>query len=275
MTISGGDDFPASLLLVGAGRMGSALLQGWLKLGLDPAGVHVLDPAPSAELRAFCATAGVKLGAPATLPEVLVLAIKPQTLASAAPALVALAAPTTLVISILAGKTLQTLADHLPSAGAFVRAMPNLPAAIGAGITGAVADPAVTPEQKRKADALLAAGGRVEWLGAEDLIDAVTAVSGSGPAYVFYLAECLAEAGVAEGLPPAVAERLARATIEGAGALLAALPEVAAAKLRADVTSPGGTTEAALAELKGGDALKELIIRAVAAARKRAQQLSG
>jgi pyrroline-5-carboxylate reductase len=275
MTISGGGDFPASLLLVGAGRMGSALLQGWLKLGLDPAAVHVLDPAPSAELRAFCAAAGVKLGVPATPPEVLVLAIKPQTLASAAPALVPLAAPTTLVVSILAGKTLKTLADHLPSAGAFVRAMPNLPAAIGAGITGTVADPAVTPAQKRKADALLAAGGQVEWLGDEDLIDAVTAVSGSGPAYVFYLAECLAEAGVAEGLPPAVAGRLARATIEGAGALLAALPEATAAKLRADVTSPGGTTEAALAELKGGEALTKLIARAVAAARKRAQQLSG
>ena len=275
MTISGGGDFPASLLLVGAGRMGSALLQGWLKLGLDPASVHVLDPAPSAELRTFCAAAGIKLGLPAVPPEVLVLAIKPQTLAGAAPALAPLAAPTTLVISILAGKTLKTLAAHLPSAGAFVRAMPNLPAAIGAGITGAVADPAVTPAQKRKADALLAAGGQVEWLGDEDLIDAVTAVSGSGPAYVFYLAECLAEAGVAEGLPPAVAGRLARATIEGAGALLAALPEATAAKLRADVTSPGGTTEAALAELKGGEALTKLIARAVAAARKRAQQLSG
>jgi pyrroline-5-carboxylate reductase len=275
MTTSGGGDFPASLLLVGAGRMGSALLQGWLKLGLEPARVHVLDPAPSPELQAFCAARGVKLGAPAMPPEVLVLAIKPQTLASAALGLAPLTAPTTLVISILAGKTLKTLAEHLPSAGAFVRAMPNLPAAIGAGITGAVADPAVTPAQRQKAQALLAAGGRVEWLGEEDLIDAVTAVSGSGPAYVFYLAECLAEAGIAQGLPPTVAEQLARATIEGAGALLAALPEATAAKLRADVTSPGGTTEAALAELKGGDAFAELIGRAVAAARRRAQQLSG
>jgi pyrroline-5-carboxylate reductase len=275
MTISGGADFPASLLLVGAGKMGGALLQGWLKLGLDPARVRVLDSSPSAQAQAFCAAQGVKFGAPASPPDVLVLAIKPQSLASAAPGLAALAGPGTLVISILAGKTLQSLAEHLPSAGAFVRAMPNLPAAIGAGITGAVADPAVTPAQRQKAQALLAAAGRVEWLGAEELIDAVTAVSGSGPAYVFYLAECLAEAGVAQGLSPPVAAQLARATIEGAGALLSAFPEATPAKLRADVTSPGGTTEAALAELTGGDALRKLIDRAVAAARRRAQQLSG
>jgi pyrroline-5-carboxylate reductase len=275
MTISGGGDFPASLLLVGAGKMGRALLQGWLKLGLDPARVRILDPSPSAEVQAFCAAQGVKFGAPASPPDVLVLAIKPQSLASAAPGLTALAGPATLVISILAGKTLKSLAEHLPAAGAFVRAMPNLPAAIGLGISGAVADPAVTPAQRQMAQALLAAGGRVEWLGAEDLIDAVTAVSGSGPAYVFYLAECLAEAGVAQGLPPTVAAQLARATIEGAGALLAAFPEVSAAKLRADVTSPGGTTAAALAELQGEAALAKLIDRAVAAARKRAQQLSG
>jgi pyrroline-5-carboxylate reductase len=274
MTLSGGGDFPASLLLVGAGRMGSALLKGWLNLGLHPAGVHVLDPAPSAEVQAFCAARGATMGAPASAPEVLVLAIKPQTLAGAAPMLAPLAGPRTLVVSILAGKTLKTVADHLPGAGAVIRAMPNLPAAIGAGITGAVANAAVTPAQRQTAQALLAAGGRVEWLDDEGLIDAVTAVSGSGPAYVFYLAECLAEAGVAQGLPPAVAERLARATIEGAGAMLAALPEAAAAKLRADVTSPGGTTEAALAELKGDDALGKLIGRAVAAARQRAQQLS-
>ena len=275
MTLSGGGTFPASLLLVGAGRMGGALLQGWLNLGLDPARVHVLDPAPSAEMQAFCAAQGVKFGAPSGPPEVLVLAIKPQTFASAAPGLVAFVAPQTLVVSILAGKTLQGISDHLPGARAIVRAMPNLPAAIGAGITGAVANTAVTREQKATAQALLEAGGAVVWLDDESSIDAVTAISGSGPAYVFYLAECLAEAGIAQGLAPAVAERLARATIEGAGALLGALPEASAAKLRADVTSPGGTTEAALKELMGGNALADLIGRAVAAARQRAQQLSG
>lgn len=273
MTDPGRGDFPASLLLVGAGRMGAALLKGWLNLGLDPARVYVLDPAPAPDVAAFCAARGITIGAPGGAPDVLVLAIKPQTLASAAPGLAPLAGPRTLVISILAGKTLKTIADLLPGAGGIIRTMPNLPAAIGAGITGAVAH-AVTPAQRRTAEALLAAGGRVEWLDEESLIDAVTAVSGSGPAYVFYLAECLAEAGVAQGLPPAVAARLARATIEGAGALLAALPEVPAAKLRADVTSPGGTTEAALAELKSGGALAELIGRAVAAVRRRAQQLS-
>ncbi len=275
MTISGGGHFPASLLLVGAGRMGGALLQGWLNLGLDPARVHVLDPAPSAEMQAFCAARAVKLGAPPAPPEVLVLAIKPQTFASAALAFAAFVGPETLIVSILAGKTLQGISDHLPGARAIVRAMPNLPAAIGAGITGVIANAAVTPEQKVVAQTLLEAGGAVVWLDDESSIDAVTAISGSGPAYVFYLAECLTQAGIAEGLAPAVAARLARATIEGAGALLGAMPEESPAKLRADVTSPGGTTEAALGELIGGDALADLIGRAVAAARRRARQLSG
>ncbi len=275
MTFSGGGDFPASLLLVGAGRMGGALLKGWLNLGLDPARVHVLDPAPSAEMQAFCASRGVKLGAPPSPPEVLVLAIKPQTFEGAAPALAAFIGRETLIVSILAGKTLVRVTAHLPGARAVVRAMPNLPAAIGAGITGVVANAAVTREQKTMAQALLEAGGAVVWLDDESLIDAVTAISGSGPAYVFYLVECLTKAGLAQGLNPDVAARLARATVEGAGALLAATPEASPAKLRADVTSPGGTTEAALTELMGGDALADLIGRAVAAGRRRAGQLSG
>ncbi|MEJ0050834.1 MAG: pyrroline-5-carboxylate reductase [Methylovirgula sp.] len=275
MTFSGGEDFPASLLLVGAGRMGGALLKGWLNLGLDPARVHVLDPALSAEMQAFCAARGVKLGAPPAPPEVLVLAIKPQTFEGAAPALAALIGHETLIVSILAGKTLVGTTAYLPGARAVVRAMPNLPAAIGAGITGVVANAAVTSQQKATAQALLEAGGAVVWLDDESSIDAVTAISGSGPAYVFYLAECLTKAGVAQGLNPDVAARLARATIEGAGALLAATPEASPAKLRTDVTSPGGTTEAALTELMGGDALADLIGRAVAAALRRAGQLSG
>ncbi len=275
MTFSGGGDFPASLLLVGAGRMGGALLKGWLNLGFDPARVHVFDPALSAEMQAFCAARGVKLGAPPAPPEVLVLAIKPQTFTSAAPALAAFIGHETLIVSILAGKTLVGMTDHLPGARAVVRAMPNLPAAIGAGITGAVATAAVTREQKTMAQAHLEAGCAVVWLDDECSIDAVTAISGSGPAYVFYLAECLTKAGIAQGLNPDVAARLARATIEGAGALLAATPEASPAKLRTDVTSPGGTTEAALTELMGGDALADLIGRAVAAALRRAGQLSG
>jgi pyrroline-5-carboxylate reductase len=254
--------------------MGSALLQGWLNRGLEPGRVHVLDPAPSAAVKSFCLARGVHMAVPSAPPEVVVLAIKPQTLASAAPVLAPLVGPQTLVLSILAGKTLEKIGEHLPSVRAIVRAMPNLPAAIGAGITGAAANDSVTPAQKKAAQALLAAGGRVEWLDHEGLIDAVTAVSGSGPAYVFYLAECLTEAGAAQGLPPDLAARLARATIEGAGALLAALPDATAAKLRADVTSPGGTTAAALAKLQDKDALRNLIDHAVAAARQRAQQLS-
>ncbi len=144
MTFSGGGDFPASLLLVGAGRMGGALLKGWLNLGFDPARVHVFDPALSAEMQAFAPARGVKLGAPPAPPEVLVLAIKPQTFTSAAPALAAFIGHETLIVSILAGKTLVGMTDHLPGARAVVRAMPNLPAAIGAGITGAVANAAVT-----------------------------------------------------------------------------------------------------------------------------------
>lgn len=274
MNSAGGDDFPASLLLVGAGRMGSALLRGWLSRGFARDRIHVLDPAPSEEVQSFCRAHGIPLAAPASAPDAMVLAIKPQALGSAAPALAQLVMPQTLVLSILAGKTMKKIGEALPSARAIVRAMPNLPAAIGAGITGAVANPAVTPAQRKTAQALLSAGGQVEWLDDEGLIDAVTAVSGSGPAYVFYLAECLAAAGTEQGLPAEIAARLARVTIEGAGALLAALPEASAAKLRADVTSPGGTTAAGLGELQAEDALANLISRAVAAARQRAQQLS-
>jgi pyrroline-5-carboxylate reductase len=255
--------------------MGGALLQGWLELGLEPARVSVIEPEPGPAIRAFCAERGVALALPDTPPAVLVLAIKPQMLDIAAPPLVALAGDATLVVSILAGKTIANILERLPRARAVVRAMPNLPAAISHGMTGAVANAAVTPAQRQCADALLSAVGRVEWLDDESLIDAVTAVSGSGPAYVFYLAECLAEAGVQAGLPADMAERLARATVEGAGALLAHMPERSAASLRESVTSPGGTTAAALDVLNGADGLMPLIEKAVLAAKKRAEALSG
>ncbi|MGB7699604.1 MAG: pyrroline-5-carboxylate reductase [Methylovirgula sp.] len=263
----------ASLLLVGAGKMGGALLQAWLDRGFDAARIHVLEPQPAPRIAALCAARGVALGLPATPPSVLVLAIKPQALDEVAAALAPIMRQDTLVISVLAGKTIQNLAQRLP--GAIVRAMPNLAAAVGSGITAAVASDSVTPAQKHTADALLAAVGRVEWLSDESLINAATAVSGSGPAYVFYLGECLATAGVAAGLPRDLATRLARATIEGAGALLARQPDVSAAELRASVTSPGGTTAAALAVLSGEAGLETLIVDAVAAAKRRAQELSG
>lgn len=266
---------PASLTLVGAGKMGGAMLAGWLAGGLDAARTSVVDPQAAPELVASCADRGVALN-PARVPpaEVVVLAMKPQGLDAAAPGLAPLIGPETLVVSILAGKTLADLRHRLPQARAIVRAMPNLPASIGRGATGAVANPDVTPRQRAQADALLACVGLVEWLDDEGLIDALTAVSGSGPAYVFLLAEAMAQAGVAAGLPPEMAARLARATVSGAGALLAASP-VEAAQLRRDVTSPGGTTAAALAVLMRPDGLPDLMREAVAAGRHRAGELSG
>lgn len=269
---------PASLILAGAGKMGGAMLQGWLHLGLEAAKIIVLDPQISPEMAALCQNAGVALNPPLdTLgaPEVLVLAIKPQMLDSAAPACAALAGAQTMVVSILAGKTIADLSARLPHARALVRAMPNLPAAIGRGTTGVFGNAAMSPAQKARADYLLKAVGHVEWVDSEALIDAVTAVSGSGPAYVFYLAECLAKAGEHAGLEPALAMRLARATVEGAGELMFRSPGIAAAQLRTNVTSPGGTTAAALEVLMAGDGLAPLMQRAIAAAKRRAGELSG
>ncbi|WP_375462689.1 pyrroline-5-carboxylate reductase [uncultured Methylobacterium sp.] len=266
---------PAALTLVGAGRMGAAMLDGWLAAGLDPAGTTIRDPHPSDAVARLCESRGIALNPLGIVAaEVLVLAIKPQGLADAAPALDALIGPDTLVISILAGKTIADLKARLRRASAVVRAMPNLPASIGRGATGAVASPQVSARQRAGANALLAASGLVEWLGSEADIDALTAVSGSGPAYVFLLAEALAEAGVAAGLSPEVAARLARATVSGAGALLdaSALP---AGELRRNVTSPGGTTAAALDVLMRADGMAPLLREAVAAAKRRAGELSG
>ena len=268
---------PASLVLVGAGKMGGAMLQGWLKLGLDPRGVSVLDPHATGEMQALCEAHGVAVNPVAAMPpaEVVVLAIKPQMLDAAAPGLQALLGPQTLLLSILAGKTSGDLAARLPSARAIARAMPNTPASVGRGITGAYANPAVTAAQRARADTLLRAIGRVEWVADEGLIDAVTAVSGSGPAYVFHLTECLAEAGVAAGLPPETAMRLARATVEGAGELMFQAPAMPPGELRRNVTSPAGTTAAALEVLMAPDGLAPLMRRAVAAAKRRAGELAG
>ncbi|GJD51141.1 Pyrroline-5-carboxylate reductase [Methylobacterium crusticola] len=266
---------PASLVLVGAGKMGGALLEGWLADGLPGPRVAVVDPAVSPETARLCGTHGVRLNPPGLgAPEALVLAIKPQGLEGAAASVAALVTPATLVVSVLAGKTLADLKARLPGARAVVRAMPNLPASIRRGATGAAASPETTEAQRRVADALLSGVGLVEWLDSEDLIDAVTAVSGSGPAYVFLLAEALAEAGAAAGLPPEVAARLARQTVAGAGELLGRSPQEAAT-LRQNVTSPGGTTAAALGVLMAGDGLAPLMRAAVAAARRRAEELAG
>ena len=269
------DRFEASLLLAGAGKMGGALLRAWLDRGYDPRKIDVIESHPSPELIELAQAKGFALRAPSRPPGILVLAIKPQTLDEAAASLASFASPNTLVVSILAGKTIANISAKLPQARAIVRAMPNLPAAVGRGITALAANAAATPGQRAAAEALLAAVGGVEWLASEELIDAVAAVSGSGPAYVFYLAEALASAGSSVGLPASIAARLARATVEGAGELLFQSREKSAAELRENVTSRGGTTAAALEVLMAQDGLKPLIERAVKAAKQRAEALAG
>ncbi|MEH3120138.1 MAG: pyrroline-5-carboxylate reductase [Methylorubrum populi] len=267
--------FPTPLVLAGAGKMGAALLRGWLAGGLDPAAVTVVDPQPSPEVDGLCAERGLRLNPRDAAPAgALVLGIKPQVLDAAAATLEGWIGPDTLVVSILAGKTIADLKRRLPAARAVVRVMPNLPASIGRGATGAVGSPEVGPRARAGAQALLDSSGLVAWLDDERLIDAVTAVSGSGPAYVFLLAEALAEAGVAAGLPPVLSAQLARATVAGAGALLDSDAREAG-RLRRDVTSPGGTTAAALAVLMRQGGLPALMTEAVAEARRRAGELSG
>ena len=265
------------LTLVGAGRMGTALLAGWAAQGIVGAGTVVIEPAPADALSAFCAGNGLRLN-PETLPapaSLLVLAIKPQMLDEAAPLLARLAGPQTLVVSILAGKSLDDLGARMPAARAFVRAMPNTPAAIGRGISGLVASAPTTGAQREVAQRLLEAVGEAVWLADEGQMDAVTALSGSGPAYLFLFAEALARAGEAVGLPADIAARLARRTVEGAAFLLEASPALTPMELRKDVTSPGGTTAAALDVLTAADGLAPLLERAVAAAAHRGRELRG
>jgi pyrroline-5-carboxylate reductase len=268
---------PKSLVLAGAGKMGGSMLEGWLAAGLSPAGVTVIDPHVSDTMAALCAERRIALNPPAgsvKAPAALILAIKPQMLDQAAPMLEPLAGLGTTIISILAGKTIADLQTRFPAATAFVRAMPNLPASIGKGATGAYASAQVSDRGRAMANDLLSASGIVEWVEDEGLIDAVTAVSGSGPAYVFLLAEELAKAGTAAGLPQDLAHRLARATVAGAGALLDQ-SELPAEQLRKNVTSPAGTTAAALDVLMGESGLEPLLRDAVAAAKRRAAELSG
>jgi pyrroline-5-carboxylate reductase len=271
-------DWPQSLTLVGAGKMGEAMLRGWLAAGLEPTRVAIIEPAPSPSIKDLAARLAIPLGAAQSAlrpPDVLFLAIKPQILATAAADLAPLAGADTLVMSILAGKRIADLAARLPDARAFVRAMPNTPAAVGRGASAGFAKPAVSARQRQWAQNLMRAVGVFDWLPDETLIDAVTAISGSGPAYVFALVEAMAEAGETIGLSADLAMKLARATVEGAGELLHREPAVAAAKLREAVTSPGGTTAAALAVLRAPDGLAALMTRAAAAARRRAEELAG
>jgi pyrroline-5-carboxylate reductase len=265
------------LLLAGAGRMGGAILARLLAQGLDPRQVLVQDPEPAPEVADLVADACIdvlpfidKLTSP---PAVILLAVKPQVTDEVLPGLAKLCGPDTLLLSIAAGRRLASLADKVPEGTAIVRAMPNTPAAIGRGISVAVANACVVPVQRAMASELLGAVGDVVWVEDEALLDPVTAVSGSGPAYVFLLAECLAEAGRAAGLNATLAEHLARATVVGAAALLEQ-SELPAATLRQNVTSPNGTTAAALEVLGGEEGLQKLMTAAVAAATKRGRELA-
>jgi pyrroline-5-carboxylate reductase len=262
-----------TIVLAGAGKMGGAMLSGWLAQGLDAKGVAVIEPHPSQEITSLV-TKGVRLnpspkdiGTAATL----VVALKPQMFREAEAMLKSFARSDTLVVSIMAGTTIASITEVC--GGSVVRAMPNTPAAIGRGITVAVAANNVSAAQRAVADALLRATGSVEWISDEHLMDAVTAVSGSGPAYIFLLAEELARAGVEAGLPVELATKLARETVAGSGELLHR-SELASATLRQNVTSPGGTTAAALEVLMGPDGMQPLLTRAVAAATRRSKELA-
>ena len=265
---------PGALVLVGAGKMGGAMLDGWLARKLPPKKVIVLEPQPSKAIKAL-GKRGVRINPKGDVGPVaaLVIAVKPQSAPDALPLLAALIDQNTVVVSIMAGRTLGFLEQHLPNA-AIVRAMPNTPAAIGRGITVAVGNYRVKTKSRKLAHGLLAATGSVEWVNDEALMDAVTAVSGSGPAYVFLLAEAMAEAGVAAGLPAVLAEKLARETVAGSGELMHRSP-LPAATLRQNVTSPGGTTAAALEVLMGQGGVTPLMTKAVAAATKRGKGLAG
>ena len=264
-----------TLFLVGCGKMGSALLRGWIA-GRAASRFRVVEPAgPPPDL---AGALGVSWHhAPAELPtapapDAVVLAVKPQAIDDLLPDYRRWAAPDTLFVSIVAGKTIAGMTRHLGPA-ALIRTMPNTPAAIGRGITVACANERVTRAQRQLCDELLAAAGESAWVEDEALLDAVTAVSGSGPAYVFLLIEALAQAAEAAGLPSDLALRLARSTVAGSGEL-ARLSAESPARLRENVTSPGGTTRAALDVLMAGDGLAPLIVRAVAAAAARSRELA-
>lgn len=260
------------VVLIGAGKMGLALARGWIAGGLPPSQLVLCDPQPAEATKAFAAEHGVRLQADPSgvLVHVLVLAVKPQVAKDVMAQVQPSVGRQTLVVSIAAGISLKTLSQALGT-DRVVRTMPNTPAQIGRGITGAVGL-SIGESDREVATALLSAAGEVMWFDDELKIDAVTAVSGSGPAYVFYMVEALAAAAERQGFTPEQAMRLARATVTGAAALLDADP-APAGQLRQNVTSPKGTTAEALAVLMAPDGLAPLMERAVAAARRRSEEL--
>jgi pyrroline-5-carboxylate reductase len=266
----------SSIILVGCGNMGFAMLAGWL--GADPGlDVHVVEPADA--LRDRAAEAGAKTVAAADdlasalSPDLIILAVKPQVMAEVVPAYQRFAGGPATFVSIAAGTTVAQLAAMLPGATPIIRCMPNTPAAIGAGMMVCYGNDAVSPDARALTEKLLAASGLVDWIEDEALMDAVTAVSGSGPAYVFHMIEALGAAGAAAGLPPDLSAKLAMQTVMGAGRL-ASEADTPPGTLREQVTSPGGTTAAALGVLMSDDRLQNLMTQAVLAARDRGAELA-
>ena len=266
-----------SLVLVGAGKMGGAMLAGWLDMGLDAAKVSVIDPGLPEEMGLLSAQKGFCLAAsPAAIacPDILVVAVKPQMMDTVLPSLVGLVGKDTIVVSVAAGTPVATFTAHLGAGARVVRAMPNTPAQVGRGMTAAFASKGVELEMRTVTAALLSSMGKFVWVETESHIDAVTAISGSGPAYVFHMVEAMAKAGEALGLDARTADILARQTVVGAGELLHQ-SDLPAATLRQNVTSPGGTTAAALAVLMAEETgLPQLMEKAAVAARDRSIALS-
>lgn len=262
------------LLLVGCGKMGGAMLEGWLSQGVPAADIVVAEPAEALRPR----TPGIRSVASSAevreTPQVVVLAVKPQSMEAVLPDLARFAAAGAVFLSIAAGKTLRYFAGHLGGTAKVVRSMPNTPAAVRQGITVATAGPGVSDAEKKRCHALLEAVGQVLWVDDEALMDPVTALSGSGPAYVFLLVEAMAAAGAKLGLTPDMAMQLARATVAGSGELLKQSSEPAA-QLRVNVTSPGGTTAEALKVLMADDGIQPVFDKALAAASRRSRELAG
>ncbi len=269
-------ELTGTLVLVGAGKMGGAMLEGWLRAGLDPGQIVILDPSPPPEIDAVITKHGGRRNPPVagiSDAEIVLIAVKPQIVDDVLPALAPLGRSKPLILSVAAGKTIATFERSFGPDAAVIRSIPNTPAAIGRGITAMAANAKVSPNQLAQADSLLSAIGEVVTVPDESLIDAATAVSGSGPAYVFYLTECLAAAGEKMGMPGDLAMKLARATVSGAGELMR-VSGTEAATLRLNVTSPKGTTYAALQVLMADKGLAPLMDEAIAAATRRSRELA-
>lgn len=264
-----------NVTLVGAGNMGGAMLRGWLSNGMQPNQVTVIDPSPSDAMKDYLSYEQIACRSSAEGLEpsdVLLVAVKPQMMEKVLPGLRPLVSENTVIVSVAAGTQLETLTAPFGNVAA-IRVMPNTPSLVGRGMSVGCPNAKATSLHKQQVGQLMQAIGHMEWVDEETLIDAVTAVSGSGPAYVFHLAECMAAAGIKAGLPEDLAMTLARETVSGAGELLRQSDDDPGT-LRKNVTSPGGTTAAALEVLMGDGGMPALFDNAIAAAKRRSEELS-